>query len=255
MSSRREVFSVGRPPQLDIRLPSGSLDVHADAEDSVIVDIEGRHADEFSVTQSGGTITVLYDGRRSIVGSSHDVTISAPADTKLTARVASADVTTDGDLGDVLLATASGDVHIACVTGSLDAKTASGRMTVEQASGPVRVRTASGNISIQASDQDASITTASGNIRIGDAKGDVSLKTASGRVTVDEFDGDVCSVKSVSGGVKVGVPTERTVRFDLTSLSGRIDVPSEPGQSGVADKELRIRVKTVSGNVAIKTAG
>ena len=107
MSSRRETFAVKRPQTLDVRLPSGQLEVRADGEDLVTVQVDGRYADDFEISQTGSTVVVSYDGRRGIGSGSHDVIITAPAQSRLTARVASADVTTDGTFGDITLATAS----------------------------------------------------------------------------------------------------------------------------------------------------
>ena len=253
MTVRRESFPVNRPQLLELRVPSGQLDVRCSDVSEVTVEISGRNASEFNVTQSGSTVHVEHEGRRGIGGASHEVVVTAPAGSRLLARVASANITTDGEFGDVTIATASGDALIGSSVEGLDVKTASGRLEVELCTGPLRVRTASGRVQVSAVTRDASIATASGDISIIDATGDVNAKTASGRIVVDRFDGEHCSLKTVSGGVRVGVPLGRTVQVDLQSLSGRIDLPSEPGEHSGTGREIRIKAKTVSGNIVIAT--
>ena len=230
MSARIERFTVRRTPQLEVRLPSGSLHVRTGDADEVLIEVEGRRADEFNITQSGGAIVVEHDGRRGVGTASHQVHITTPTGSGLSARVASADISTDGELGSVRLATASGDARIGSTVASLEAKTASGRLSADMVTGGVRVRTASGNVEIETATREVSVVTASGNVRIADALGDVTAKTASGRIAIDRFDGDLCAARTVSGGVRIGVPPGRTVQVDLSSLSGKIDLPSEPSE-------------------------
>ena len=255
MNTRRESFSVKRPQLVEVRLPSGQLEVRADNADEVTVQISGRNADEFNVSQSGSTVNVQFEGRRGIGSSSHEVIVTAPPGSRLVARVASADITTDGEFGDVTIATASGDAFVGSVVEALDVKTASGRLEVEKCTGPLRVRTASGRVHVVTATREASIATASGDIVVENATGDVNAKTASGRIAIERFDGDLCSVKTVSGRVRVGVPPDRTVQVDLQSLSGRIDLPSEPTQNSGSGRQIRVKAKTVSGNISIATPG
>lgn len=253
MTLRQERFEVRRPQHVEVRLPSGKLYVVAEGDEEVVVEIDGRYSGDFTVTQSGSTVQISHEARRTLGGASHDVFVKAPEGSSVDARVASADVSTRGRLADVMVATASGDLSVDEAHGSVDAKTASGRVVVDHCSGSLRARTASGRIEIHRLAGDAGVVTASGDVRITDAGGDVSTKTASGRITVDRFDGELCSIKTVSGSVRVGVPTGRTVNVDLQSLSGRIDLPSEPEAGGSGDRPMRIKAKTVSGNITIVT--
>jgi len=249
MSDISRRFEVRRTPSLNVRLPSGRVTVAEGSADEVLVGVSGRLADRFVIEQSGPEITVRLDDKRSRGG--HEVEIVAPPSTDLWVQTSAADITCSGSFGDVRLVTASGDLRLGGA-GDVDVKTASGDVFIERSEGRLRARTASGDVHVDEAAGDVSVVTASGDVGIDDVLGDVSAKTASGRISLDQFRGSTVTLKTVSGGVRVAVVSGRTVSLDLQSLTGSISLPEERDGSGTGGPDLRIKVKTVTGDIAIR---
>jgi DUF4097 and DUF4098 domain-containing protein YvlB len=119
------------------------------------------------------------------------------------------------------------------------------RVDVVTASGEVRVGNVAGAVDVK---------TASGNVVLGGVAGDVAVRTASGRVAVSRFDGIHFEVKTVSGSVRVGLPSGRRYSLLLQTLSGdvRTDFPVS-GEVGAGSS--RIAIASVSGDIHISAAG
>lgn len=254
MNEQTYEFAVGRRPDLYVRVPAGRLTLLEGDESTVRVEVRGKRASEFIVEQSGSEISVRYDSRRSIASASHDVEVTAPPWSNLTAQTASADVTVEGTMGEVRIVTASGDVRLdTCLDGG-EMKTASGDVQVGRTGDRLRVRSASGDVTVDTADGDLSVSTAAGDVVVDQVAGDMTVKTASGECVVRRFDGSSISVKTVSGTVRIGLAKGRTVGVDLQSLTGRITLPTEPGgDGGSGGRRLRVKVRTVSGDVGIET--
>jgi hypothetical protein len=243
---------VKRTPNINVRLPSGRVNIAEGGLDSVSVRINGRLADRFVVEQAGPEITVRMDQERRVTGS-HDVDIVAPRGSGILIQTASADTVCEGDFGDVRIASASGNVRVDGVDDA-DIKTASGGIAVTRSDGRLRIRTASGHVEVESAGADVSVVTASGDVDIDDVKGDVIAKTASGGVSVDGFRGSTANVKTVSGRVRLGVVGGRTVGLDLQSLTGAITLPKEPSNRPIGGPDLRLKVKTVTGNITVEVS-
>ena len=63
--------------------------------------------------------------------------------------------------------------------------------------------------------------------------------------------GSGLSAKSLSGDLKVGIPPRRRIDFDVQSLSGEMRTDLPPGDGSPPEKQVTLRVKSVSGNVTL----
>jgi DUF4097 and DUF4098 domain-containing protein YvlB len=150
-------------------------------------------------------------------------------------RGASLDVGARGPLGSLRVRTASGDVEAEDVV-RLEASTASGDLRV------ALVRTVlSGSV-------------ASGDLRIERVGGDVDFGSASGDVSIGRCDGSSIAIRSLSGDVRIGLPSGIRVDPEISTLSGRVVLPKPSGPDGAAGERrpVRLRLKTVSGDIRVE---
>jgi hypothetical protein len=150
------------------------------------------------------------------------------------------------------LSTASGNIHVAMLTGEVNAKSASGEITVRKVNGAVKAHTASGNVEITDVAGTVSAHTASGNVdasltRI-EGNNSMEFTTASGNVTVKapaNLDANV-EMTTHSGSVRTDFPLSITDRDDGRN---RFGPRTMGGRLGQGSRELRIR--SASGNVKL----
>ncbi|MCJ7827225.1 MAG: DUF4097 domain-containing protein, partial [Demequinaceae bacterium] len=101
-------------------------------------------------------------------GVSVDFTVTAPPQTALTVRVASADARVTGIAGGVVVRSASGDV------------------SVMEGPGPVTVSTASGDIRVSGAGPGIEASTTSGDISLSDIAGKMAVHTTSGDISLSQ---------------------------------------------------------------------
>ena len=68
---------------------------------------------------------------------------------------------------------------------------------------------------------------------------------------VGHCDGSDISVRSISGDVRLGLPSGIRVEADLSTVSGRAQLP-EPAPTGGDRRPVRLMVKTVSGDIRLE---
>lgn len=128
------------------------------------------------------------------------------------------------------LGTASGDVSVEGVQGTIRAATASGDVTVKNASGSIKASSASGDVNVLDVSGEVSASTASGDVEVSitrlEGTGNMSFSSASGDVNVRmpaNLDADV-SLSTVSGDVKndFGITVERDKWGSGSRAKGRL---------------------------------
>lgn len=254
MRERIETFEVGSTPTVEVRIASGYIHVEKGAAGTVSVSISASNPDKLLVEQFKNHIQIGEEGR---LRGSYRVRLEVPAGTDLNTAVASGNVDVRCPVGDLTAKSASGDVSIQRVQGRLEVKMASGDVTIAEAGGDTRVVTASGDIRVERALSDCSAATASGDIHIGTIHGSCNVKTAAGNVLVERFEGDDLSARTVSGKLDLRFPTGCRVELDVSTLSGRVDLPSPgetPAPSATPDRDVQVRAKSVSGNIVIGRA-
>ncbi len=105
---------------------------------------------------------------------------------------ASGDIEVTGVRGTVSVSTASGDVLVKDVNGRINASTASGEMRVKDVVGAVSAQSASGNVEVEIAQlsgtEDMKFSSASGDVRVrlpANLDADISMSTATGDIETD----------------------------------------------------------------------
>jgi DUF4097 and DUF4098 domain-containing protein YvlB len=272
----QHVFETPEPPVLSVEIGSGHVLVHASDVEQTVIDVTGRDADDVVVEQRGHQIVVIAPKRTGFFSVGRDLRVEAtvPTDSELVTRLGSADVTTDGALGWVKLASGSGDVTLEDVNAEALVKSGSGDITIGSIGGPANLTSGSGDIEVDRLGDAAQLSTGSGDIRVThagaalsvksgsgdlevrDAGADAVLSTASGNVRIGRFPAGKLTTRSVSGDVSVGIPAGVPVWTDITSASGtvrsRLTGAGEPAEG---QPYVELRARTVSGDVLLDEVG
>lgn len=244
------VFEVGDEPTLDVRVSAGRLDLAPSTNGTVSVDVSGSGAEFLTVEQAGNTVTIREE-RHLWGGRTVNIRAAVPAGINLEAAVASLDVVARVDLGRVSGRTASGDFDLGRVA-ALEVRTASGDVKVDSCGGRCEISSASGDLRLHQADGDVVVSSASGDVTVERIRGRLEAKTASGDISVRCCAGDQVEATSLSGDISLGVPEGTRVEAEIDSLSGDVKLPSRRPASGEATKHMRLRVKTVSGDINLK---
>lgn len=246
-------FSVDGPPDIEVRIESGRLEVHEGVPGEVEVTVDTK-LPGFIVEQRGNSILVSSDSdSRWLSRGSAFVVIQAPPGSDLQASVASAGITVDVDMGKVDVKSASGDVQVESAE-NLIVKTASGDLEVERVRRALRVASASGDVRVEnVLDGTISVSTASGDVHIEKCgAASLNLNTASGDAYVNYFTGRTASFKSMSGSIDLGIPAGTSVDLDVNTLSGKIRLPDPEPRRGTPERQMSITAKLVSGDFTIE---
>lgn len=257
-------FATPEPPRLRVRVPSGHVRIEPAHVDETTVALEPLRDDDATrdaiecatVEQRDGEIVVEIEksggwgffSRAANVG----VHIRCPLASSLDCNTASADVVASGLLDDVQVKTASGDVVLAHV-GALAVTSASGDVRVEELQGDGRVNTVSGDAQIRGVRGELAANTVSGDLELGHVDDDVTVQSVSGDQRLRALRAGDAKLTSVSGDVEVGVLAGTRLFIDASSTSGdvrsELEVGDEPKRGD--GPEARLRVKTVSGDIAL----
>ncbi len=242
---------------------SGSVAVAGEPTDTVTVQVVPAYAGDHGGALLG-EVRVTFDAGRLWVNGPRDVsfrrrhgldlTIKAPAGSRLAAKTASADVSCVGELGALNVVTASGDVTASSVTGPAAVQTASGDIVIRDAA-TATVNTASGDVHFDRIRGEAKLHTVSGDVRVSRCDGSVDGHSVSGDVDISGVATGNVSLNSVSGDLIVGVVPGIGVYLDLASTTGDIrrDLDEDADGEGTS-AAAQIRCRTLSGDILIRRA-
>jgi DUF4097 and DUF4098 domain-containing protein YvlB len=250
---RRETFRVGERPRIELSLPAGEAAVLPGEPGVVEVEVSGSGVERFLIERRGEKVVVRAPRELGGGWGSWDVTVRTPAGAGLEAKVASADLRVEVELGSLGVVAASGDVRAGDVTGDAAVKSASGEVRLGSVGGGLSVTTASGDVRAGSVSGPAAFNTASGEVRVASALEDFAVRTASGDVDLQRYAGESLQCNTISGDVRVGFPPGRVLDVDINTLSGEIRSDFPPEEDG--GSAVRLRVKTVSGDVELVRAG
>ncbi len=241
---------------LHISIPSGTVRLAEASDATVTVDIEGKGADQVLVNGVGDDITISHkDQERSFfsIGGNVVVRVQLPSGSALRLSTASANVSSDVDLGEVTCSTASGNLRLKNVAGNLEVKSASGDVQARTVGGSLKANLASGDVSAKRVRGEVQVNTASGDVRIKEASGDVRAKSASGDVVLDLWSGQDLRVKTISGDVSLVVPPGTRADLNLRSMSGSIRMPDRPSSGeGTNRVDRSLSFTSVSGDFTLR---
>lgn len=179
-----------------------------------------------------------------------------PVDSRLRVVVGSADVRTEGRIGDIEVQSGSGDTTVAQISGDLKVESGSGEVRTGDIAGALRVKTGSGDVSAGAVAGPVSVTVASGDVRLAEVGGSVRASSASGDIGIGVARAGEVTITSASGDVEVGVAVGTGVWLDLNTVSGSTSSDlSMTGAAPAGGAALTLRVKTVSGDISVHRVG
>jgi DUF4097 and DUF4098 domain-containing protein YvlB len=261
-------FPCSGPITVDLRLASGTVELHAEPRDTAEVEIV-PYDDDAASREAAEQTRVELTGDTLVIAAPENsgwsfrlrsprlrVTVRVPSGSAGRLRVATADVTGHGEWSQVKLNTASGDGYLERVTGDLTVNSASGDVRAGQVDGRFTVNTASGDISAQQVGGSIDVKSASGDIQVDETAADVNVKTASGDTHIRAARTGTVRANTVTGDVSVGVVSGTGVWLDLNTLSGKTssDLNLTGGGTPTADAAphtLTVQVRTVSGNIDV----
>lgn len=157
MSERNERFSVEGTAHLDVRLSAGRVTVLEGEAGGVDVRVVGPRPDSLLVEQFGDRISI-HQERSVLRWESYDVWVRLPAASGLEARLASAELEVEVDLGDVRVDTASGSVRMARSVDRAELRAASADVSLGRVRGRLKVDQASGDLIVDEEIEDGPIS-------------------------------------------------------------------------------------------------
>ena len=262
---RRETFETPGPLALDIRVPSGDIDLETVEGTETVVELsaspelEEEARIELRPKRDGHELTVVIEKHSGLFRAFREevrLRVTAPPGADVEVSTASADVDARGDFGGAQINTASGDVEFEHVGGEAQVNSASGDVKIERVDGPLTVNSASGDLEVGSLGGAGKVRAASGDISIEEAETALKVQTASGDVEVRSVrEGDV-TLQTASGDIEVAVKQGSKVFIDARSMSGETsseleitDAPSD-GDGPLVE----IRATAMSGDIAIRRA-
>ena len=192
----------------------------------------------------GGAVVREHEGVQEIRRDpdAEEIRVTCPDGTDVTIGTISGNVSTEGALGAVRIATVSGKVRVADAT-RVDARTKSGSIEIEECAGECRVVSTSAKVRIGQAER-AAIAGVSGIVEA-NGLGGAQVKTVSGKVLLGVTGAGPVSVHTVSGKVEIRVPRDLQPATRLKSISGKIRCDCPSGSDG------EIAVASVSGAIRV----
>jgi hypothetical protein len=260
-------FPTSGPILLSVRLAGGAATITAEERDTAVVTVEPYDNSDASRQQAENT-RVSFQGDRLVIHAPESnfiwrrgsvrVTAQVPVDSGFECNVASADTVLAGRWREGNANTASGDLEIGVVTGSLKVNTASGDVQVEAVGRDLQLRSASGDVEVGTVAGDASMTSASGDLTVHDTGGSAMARTASGDIDLLRARRGEVRAQTASGDVQISVLAGTGVYLDVHTLSGSthsdLHVGEAPKGDPTSKSTLSVRVHTASGDVAVMRA-
>ncbi len=253
MSDRIETFEVGETVRVIAATRSGDIAVVGGDPGSVQVVIDGPGAGNYEIDQLGDVISVEPRRKGRFIGSSADLILTVPDGASLELSCTSGDVNVQGEVEEMRVSVASGDVRADRIRSGCRINSASGDIRVNSVR-DAEINTASGTVRLGRVIRNLRLNAASGNVYV-DAIGDSAIcKVASSDVRIGSFEGSEIRHKTMSGNLHLGIPAQRTIDLDFTSVSGRLRNRLPKGDGSPSKKLVTISMTAVSGDLTLKGA-
>ena len=143
---------------------------------------------------------------------------------------------------DVDLATSSGRIDVADLTGRVQTRSSSGSQSIGRINGTVDARASSGRLRIGGATQAVDARTSSGSMEIGAVDGPVSVRSSSGRITLQGVAGAI-DARASSGSITASLTAQPAADSHIRASSGSVRVYLP------ADVNLDIHAQASSGRV------
>jgi len=262
---RRESFETPGRLLLNVRIPSGRIDLETVEGSETVVEldatpeIEEQTRIELRPRGDGHEVSVAYDKPFGFLrGLRGDIRlrVTAPQGADVEVSTASADVEGRGTFGALDVNCASGDVSFDQVQGSADVNSASGDVKLSRVDDALTVNTASGDLEVGHVGGSGKVRSASGDVSIEEAAGSLKIQTASGDIEVGSVSEGEVSLQTASGDVEVGVKKGSKLWIDAKSMSGETTSELEIGDVPPDGEGPRVEVRatTMSGDIRVTRA-
>jgi hypothetical protein len=238
-------FETPQPIDITVDVLLGNVTIIASDRADTVVEVrpsdaakkdDVRAAQETEVDFAAGHLTVKepkgwkmytpFSGDASI-----DVTIEAPAGSRLHGTASMCRFLVTGELGQCELKTSAGDLQLE-KAGPLELRTSGGNITVDQVVSRANITTGTGIVRIREIDGSAVVKNSNGDSTIRDVVGDLQVNAANGNITVERARGSV-TAKTANGNIRVGDASRGSLRLE-TSL-GELEVGIHPGSAAYLD--------------------
>ena len=176
-------------------------------------------------------------------GGTTRVELRCPAGSNVVGGAGTARVILEGAFCDVRVVTATGRISIYTPT-RVDARSVSGSVSIERCERGCRVSTKSGKVAIGQSGA-AKVATVLGNIMLSKIDGLASVTTVAGRVQVGACGGDNVKVRTMSGSVRVEVPSDARPTANLRSAKSKARCDCQVGD------DFQIDVASMAGSIEV----
>ncbi|WP_165956037.1 DUF4097 family beta strand repeat-containing protein [Streptomyces hainanensis] len=211
-------FDAPRVEELQVRLVSGLVNVVGTDEPTTRVEITEVKGPPLIVRQEGGTLSVAYDDlpwkgflkwldrkgwHRSAV-----VSVSVPADVRLTVGLVGASAVVSRIAGRTDVRGVSGDTTLVGLSGDVHAETVSGALEAQGVSGRLRFSSVSGGLTV--------IDHRSPRLSADSVSGDMVVDLAPSALPLD------LRLNTVSGEVAVRLPEEVSAGVSASTASGAV---------------------------------
>ena len=262
---RRESFETPGSLTLDIRVPSGDIDLETVEGTETVVEVSGspeleeEARIEMRPKRDGHEVSVIIEKRSGLFRAFREdcrVRVTAPPGADVEVSTASADVDARGDFGGAQINTASGDVEFEHLAGEAQVNSASGDVKLARVDGSLNVNTASGDLEVGRLQGDGKVRAASGDVSIDEADASLKVQTASGDVDVESVrEGDVV-LQTASGDIVVGIKQGSKLWIDAKSMSGETSSELEIGDAPTDGEGpmVEVRATAMSGDIKIVRA-
>ena len=261
---RREAFETPGPLTLDIRVPSGDVELQAVEGTETVVqlsaspELEDEARIEVHPKRDGHEVSVVIEKSSGLFRAMREdvrLRVTAPPGAGVEISTASADVDARGEFGGVEVNTASGDVSFE-TAGDVQVNSASGDLKLGQVGGALTVNTASGDVEVGRLDGAGKVRSASGDVQLEEAVASLKVQTASGDVEVGSVrEGDVV-LQTASGDIEVGIKKGSKLWIDAKSMSGETTSELEIGDAPAEGDgpTVEVRATAMSGDIRVKRA-
>jgi hypothetical protein len=222
--SMMDEFSTPAPVAAVVDVPAGRIRFTAAAQEVTTVQVapadpsKGRDvklAAQITATYADGVLRVQGPAGNRYFGSTGAVqlTVQLPSGSHVEAKAASAELVTEGPLGDVSFTGSQGPVSIGHAT-------------------------------------TARVAIADGDVSIGRLDGDADLRTVRGNVMVSEAAGGTVVLRTEAGSIEVGTAAGVSAFLDASTVTGRI---ANALMNSGGTPALAIRATAVTGDITARS--
>jgi len=268
-------FETPEPIELYVEIGKGKVEVRATGTATTTLDIEGRDADEVTVSLEDNRLSVIgpKDGGSWFSGRDRElrVRLEIPTASDIAVKTGSADIEVEGQVnegriktgsGDIVcdtfggpaqLDTGSGDVEVAEALAELRVKSGSGDISVGSSVGALNVSTGSGDVEVGTTNANTVVKTGSGDLKVATANADISLATGSGDLSIGTARRGRVSIKGASSDLRIGIPAGTPVWADINTVTGTIHSNLEShGAPQEGQEHVELQARTVSGDIMLR---